>query len=102
VRGKVTAELSAALVELFCGLAARRFSVRRACTLLKVARSALSYRGRKAARDASVVERMRELSAQSPRYGYRRMRIFLRRDGYRMSPGRAYRLWRAAGLQWRC
>jgi putative transposase len=42
---------------------------------------------------------MRELSAQYPRYGYRRIRIFLGRDGYRMSPGRAYRLWRAASLQ---
>jgi putative transposase len=42
---------------------------------------------------------MRELSAQYPRYGYRRIRIFLGRDGYRMSFGRAYRLWRAAGLQ---
>jgi putative transposase len=77
----------------------RGLSVRRACTLFKVARSALSYQGRKAAKDAPVVERMRELSAQYPRYGYRRIRIFLGRGGYRMSPGRAYRLWRAAGLQ---
>ena len=77
----------------------RGLSARRACTLFKVARSALSYQGRKAARDAPVVERMRELSAQYPRYGYRRIRIFLGRDGYRMSFGRAYRLWRAAGLQ---
>ena len=46
-----------------------------------------------------MVERMKELSARYPRYGYRRIRIFLGRDGYRMSPGRAYRLWRAAGLQ---
>jgi hypothetical protein len=38
-------------------------SVRRARTLFKLARSALSYQGRKAARDAPVVERMRELSA---------------------------------------
>jgi putative transposase len=77
----------------------RGLSARRACTLFKVARSALSYQGRKAARDAPVVARMRELSAQYPRYGYRRIRIFLRRDGYRMSFGRAYRLWQAAGLQ---
>ena len=46
-----------------------------------------------------VIERMKELSAQYPRYGYRRIRIFLGRDGYRMSPGRAYRLWRPAELQ---
>ena len=73
--------------------------MRRACTLFKVARSALSYRGCKAAKEAVVVARMKELAAQYPRYGYRRIRIFLGRDGYRMSPGRAHRLWRAAGLQ---
>jgi putative transposase len=42
---------------------------------------------------------MKELSAQCPRYGYRRIRIFLCRDGHRMSPGRVHRLWRVAGLQ---
>ncbi len=77
----------------------RGLSARRACTLFSVARSALNYQGRKAAKDTPVVERMKELSAQYPRYGYRRIRIFLGRDGYRMSPGRAYRLWRAARLQ---
>jgi len=77
----------------------RGLSVRRACTLFKVARSALRYQGRKAAKDVPAIERMRELSAQYPRYGYRRIRIFLGRDGHRMSVGRAYRLWRAAGLQ---
>jgi putative transposase len=64
-----------------------------------VARSALRYRGRKAAKDTAMIARMRDLSAQYPRYGYRRIRIFLGRDGHRMSVGRAYRLWRAAGLQ---
>ncbi len=77
----------------------RGLSARRACTLFSVARSALSYRGRKLAKDAPVIGRMKALSAQYPRYGYRRIRIFLGRDGHRMSPGRAYRLWRAAGLQ---
>ncbi len=74
-------------------------SVRRACTLFSVARSALGYCGRKLAADGEVIERMRELSAQYPRYGYRRIRIFLARDGYRMSAGRSYRLWRLAKLQ---
>jgi len=77
----------------------RGLSARRACTLFSVARSALRYQGRKPAKDAAAIERMRELSAQYPRYGYRRIRIFLGRDGHRMSVGRAYRLWRAAGLQ---
>ena len=77
----------------------RGLSARRACTLFSVARSALAYRSRKAARDACAIERMKELSAQYPRYGYRRIRIFLARDGHHMSPSRTYRLWRAAGLQ---
>lgn len=77
----------------------RGLPVRRACTLLSVARSALRYQSLKAVEDAPVIERMTTLSAQYPRYGYRRIRIFLGRDGHRMSVGRAYRLWRAAGLQ---
>jgi hypothetical protein len=48
----------------------RGLSARRACTLFSVASSALSYRGRKPAKDAPVVERMKQLSAPYPRYGY--------------------------------
>ena len=77
----------------------RGLSARRACTLFSVARSALGYRSRKTLNDTKVVERMTVLSAQYPRYGYRRIRIFLGRDGDAMSPGRAYRLWRLAKLQ---
>ena len=77
----------------------RGLSARRACTLLRVARSALDYRSRKAPADAPVIERMTQLARRYPRYGYRRIRIFLVRDGHRMSPGRAHRLWRAARLQ---
>ena len=74
-------------------------SQRRSCTLMKVARSALGYRSTKAVRDGPVLARMAVLSAQYPRYGYRRIRIFLGRDGHPMSPGRAHRLWRRAKLQ---
>lgn len=77
----------------------RGLSQRRSCTLLGVARSALDYRSIKATRDAPVRARMAALSAQYPRYGYRRIRIFLGRDGFAMSPGRAWRLWRRARLQ---
>jgi putative transposase len=49
--------------------------------------------------DALVRASMRTLSARYPRYGYRRIRVFLAREGHRMSPARAHRLWRAEGLQ---
>ncbi len=77
----------------------RGLSGRRACRLLGVARSALNYESQKALADAPVLSRMTSLAAQYPRYGYRRIRIFLGREGHRMSCTRAYRLWRRGGLQ---
>lgn len=77
----------------------RGLSCRRACALVQVARSSLRYRSRLETKDEAVKARMRELAAQYPRYGYRRVRIFLGRDGYVMGPERAYRLWRQCGLQ---
>jgi len=78
----------------------RGLSVRRACTLFSVARSALGYCSRKLVKDAAAMERMRALSTQYPRYGYRRIRIFLQRDGHAMSVGRAHRLWRLVLHLW--
>jgi transposase InsO family protein len=46
-----------------------------------------------------VIGAMRELAAQYPRFGYRRIRVFLGRRGHAMSADRAHRLWRSAGLQ---
>ena len=77
----------------------RGLSQRRSCTLLGVARSALGYRSMKAEKDAPVLTRMAALGAQYPRFGYRRIRIFLEREGHGMSWGRAWRLWRCARLQ---
>jgi putative transposase len=74
-------------------------SQRRACGLLGIARSGLTYTLRQPAKDAPVIDAMRRLSGQYPRYGYRRVRIFLHREGMPMSPGRAERLWRKAKLQ---
>ena len=61
---------------------ARGLSSRRACALLMVARSRLGYVSRLQLRDAPVVAAMRELAAQYPRYGYRKIRIFLERRGH--------------------
>ena len=79
--------------------ATKGISQRRACTLVEVGRSALRYRSSTADKDAAVLAAMRTLSALYPRYGHRRIRIFLGRDGHKMSAGRAYRLWTVAKLQ---
>ncbi len=74
-------------------------SVRRACALLSVARSTVGYESRLTVRDAPAVAAMRELAAQYPRYGYRRIQVFLERKGHAMSVDRAHRLWRLHCLQ---
>ena len=77
----------------------RGHSQRRSCELIGVPRSVLTYERRMPKKDAPVLEAMKRLAEQYPRYGYRRIRIFLRREGHEMGWERAHRLWRLAGLQ---
>lgn len=63
-----------------------------------MSRATPSYELRLPAKDAPVLAAMKELSAQYPRYGYRRIRVFLRRKGFELSWSRTHRLWRQAGL----
>lgn len=77
----------------------RGLSQRGACRLLSVARSTLGYQSTLSAKDSPVIEAMRRLSSQFPRFGYRRILVLLEREGLHMSPDRAWRLWRKAGLQ---
>ena len=77
----------------------RGLSCRRACALLSVARSGVGYQSRLAAKDAPVLQAMRTLAGQYPRFGYRMVMPFLARQQHVMGADRAYRLWRQAGLQ---
>jgi putative transposase len=77
----------------------RGLSQRRACALLSVARSTLGYQSRLVLKDAPVLGAMRELAARYPRYGYRRIQVFLERQGHVMSADRVHRLWRQEALQ---
>jgi putative transposase len=74
-----------------------RVSERRACRLASVARS--SYRYRSVAADQTALRlRLRDLAATRVRYGYRRLHILLRREGWRINHKRVYRLYREEGL----
>jgi putative transposase len=59
----------------------------------------LGYQSKVAQKDAPVLKAMQDLSAQYPRYGYRRIQVFLERQGQVMSADRVHRIWRVAGLQ---
>ena len=76
----------------------RGLSSRFACALLRVARSTLGYESRMERRDAPLMERMKSLAEENNRYGYRRVRVLLAREGISLSWARTHRLWRKAGL----
>jgi putative transposase len=75
-------------------------SIRRACRALPVDRSTYHYRSRRAGQ-AHLSERIKEIAATRVRYGYRRIHVLLRRDGWPVNAKRVYRLYREIGLQLR-
>jgi hypothetical protein len=77
-----------------------RVSIRRACRALPVERSSYHYRSRRAGQ-AELTERIKEIAAIRVRYGYRRIHVLLRREGWRVNPKRVYRLYREMDLQLR-
>lgn len=72
-------------------------SQRRACRLIGTARSTVRYQGRRRD-DAALRGHLRELAAQRPRFGYRRLYVLLRRAGIRVNHKRIERLYREEGL----
>lgn len=72
---------------------------RRACALMQIARSSLKYVPVLPTKNAPVVQAMQRLSNQYPRYGSRRIRIFLAREGMEIGKERCSRLWAEHGLQ---
>ena len=79
-------------------------SERRACGLIGMHRGSWRYQ-RRERNEVALRARLRELAAERPRFGYRRLYIFLRRekteDGtlrWRVNHKRVYRLYREEGL----
>ena len=77
----------------------RGLSQRRACALLRVSRSTLGYELKMPIKNEPVIEAMRGLSGQFPRFGSRRIRVMLEREGIILSKDRCAALWAKAGLQ---
>ena len=75
----------------------RSFGVTRACGLVGISRSLYRYRSRRA--DSGPLRaRIEEIAAVKRRYGYRRVYLRLRREGWAVNRKRVYRLYREAGL----
>ena len=79
---------------------AYQVSVRRACELARFSRGAWYRRTR--AKDQSVLrQRIREIAMSRPRFGYQRIHVMLRREGWAINHKRVHRLYRLDGLQLR-
>ena len=75
----------------------RSFGVTRACGLVQISVALYRYRSRRAD-CSSLRERICDIAAMKRRYGYRRVHILLRREGWKVNRKRTYRLYRDAGL----
>jgi putative transposase len=74
-------------------------SERRACEVVGQPRSTQRYQPGEPGDEKALVKRMKELSAQHPRYGYRRVWALLRGEKFPVNKKRVRRLWRREGLR---
>ena len=75
-------------------------SIRLPCRVLEAQRSTQHYQPRR--RDqAGLAVRTKEISEVRVRYGYRRVHVLLRREGWTVNMKRTYRIYRELGLQLR-
>jgi len=77
-----------------------RASLTQTCALFKMSRSLYGYRS--VARDATaLILRIKEIAAARVHYGYRRVHVMLRREGWQDNHKRVYRLYQQEGLSLR-
>jgi len=81
-----------------CLVDQRRCSERRACRLVGMSRSVVRYAARKRGDEVELVSKIHELAVGHGRYGYRRVTVLLRREGWKVNRKRAHRIWKAEGL----
>jgi putative transposase len=74
-------------------------SERRACRVLDQPRASQRYQTKPRDDERALVQRMLQLVRERPRFGYRRIAALLRKEFWRASATRIYRLWRREGLK---
>jgi transposase InsO family protein len=62
-------------------------------------RSSQRYQAKPREEERRLIVRMHELVGQHPRFGYRRITVLLRREGWRVNRKRVYRLWLQEGFK---
>ena len=77
-----------------------KVSIRRACSTLRIDRALYVYKSKRGDQ-ADLKQRIKEICETRVRYGYRRIHVLLRREGWAVNVKRVYRLYRELGLQLR-
>jgi putative transposase len=77
-----------------------KVSIRRACATLKIDTSLYHYKSKRG-EQAELKQRIKEIAQTRVRYGYRRVHVLLRREGWHVNAKRIWRLYREMGLQLR-
>jgi putative transposase len=75
-----------------------KLSEKRACGLIGITRWINRYQSRRDAQSELRI-RLRDLARVRVRYGYRRLTVLLRREGWTVNTKRVYRIYREEGLQ---
>ena len=75
-------------------------SIRRTCRVFEVDTSTYHYKSRRSGQ-APLEERIKETCRTRIRYGYRRIHVLLRREGWRHGQNKTRRIYRELGLQLR-
>ena len=75
-------------------------SERRVCAMLPLARNTLRYRPQRQGYEALIL-RIRDIATARPRFGYQRVLVMLRREGWKVNHKLVYRLYREEGLNLR-
>jgi putative transposase len=84
------------------GFLVERFGLshRRSCGLVGLWRATFQYRP-KPRDEAGLIQRLKELAQARPRFGYRRLHVMLRREGFKLNHKRTERIYRREGLSLR-
>ena len=75
-----------------------RCSQRRVCAVVRIPRSLVRYIARRRKDEAKLVSKIHRLAIRHSRYGYRRITVLLRREGFRVNKKRVHRIWKSEGL----
>ncbi len=75
-----------------------KLSERMACCLACFSRSSYRRPSLREQKDGPLRERLVELAAERPRFGYRRLHVMLKREAWAINRKRVYRVYRELGL----